>query len=151
MLTNKRNKTAINMRLLLMVQLRSFQMRETVSKIFNCASKHIIFLIVYLHSKDGAAWMWKPHHRGSSEYIYCRWQILSGIPMRRFFSVLMCFNTTEQFIMEDLCVTWRQAANLSLNSIHPSSVDWDKRGNGGPEVTIAPLFSEQGDVTAGYV
>lgn len=51
----------------------------------------------------------------------------SGIPMRRFIGVFMCFNTTEQFIMEDLCDTWRQAGNYPLKSTHPSSVDWDKR------------------------
>lgn len=129
MLISKHKKAAINIRLLLTVQLRNFQMKEIVSNIFNCGSKHVILYFcfpIHLHSQHGAAWIWKPRHRSSSEYTHCRWKILPVIPMRQF-CVFMCFNTTAQFITDDLCVTWRQAGHYSLKSIHPSSADWDKR------------------------
>lgn len=45
MLINKHKKAGINVRLLLMLQLRNFQMREIVSNIFHFATKHIFIFV----------------------------------------------------------------------------------------------------------
>lgn len=58
MLINKYKKAVINIRLILLVQLRNFQMTEIAPNIFNCATKHIFLFFfppIYLHSKHSAA------------------------------------------------------------------------------------------------
>lgn len=45
MLINKYKKAVINIRLILLVQLRNFQMKDIAPNIFNCATKHIFLFL----------------------------------------------------------------------------------------------------------